>query len=424
MTEAPAASSSCGVTPLTAPSVPTGMKAGVSMTPCGVVRRPRRARPAVARISKVRGMAALRFARRLLPIPRQVDHPVLDPRGELQHEPVGGQGHVALDVAELVLDGIAVGLDVLEPAGEEGLAVDPQGHALEPLGDALVLGHQLQAVVVALLLGQLELDGEVLEERLQAAARPQVLEDLAGLAPHLQGLGPLEVAVPGGHLLAADDDRDRAGRLVLPADPVRRGVGEEALRLLGRRQHGALLLLGEAGFEGLELPLLVLDAVDQGGQPLRTGQAGGHGVRRGRGLCRKGRHGEKQREQGGGASSSHTSSSLIRGTTILSLGFFRAQVAHSPSTRPNRSWTRGRSSRRQKRWTWSPGWSTVAPRAATISLPRTTSITPASGGSGMSARAAQQTGRASSTWKERTSPSSTCVELISRTALTGGASPA
>ena len=33
MTEAPAAASSCGVTPLTAPSVPTGMNAGVSITP-------------------------------------------------------------------------------------------------------------------------------------------------------------------------------------------------------------------------------------------------------------------------------------------------------------------------------------------------------------------------------------------------------
>src|ERR1700753_3200658 len=39
-------------TPFMAPAVPTGMKAGVRTTPCGVVRRPVRAAPSVASSSK------------------------------------------------------------------------------------------------------------------------------------------------------------------------------------------------------------------------------------------------------------------------------------------------------------------------------------------------------------------------------------
>jgi hypothetical protein len=38
--------------PFIAPAVPTGMKAGVRTTPCGVVRRPVRAAPSVASSSK------------------------------------------------------------------------------------------------------------------------------------------------------------------------------------------------------------------------------------------------------------------------------------------------------------------------------------------------------------------------------------
>ena len=41
---APVSRSRPGSTPLTVPCVPTGMKAGVSTTPCGVVKRARRAR--------------------------------------------------------------------------------------------------------------------------------------------------------------------------------------------------------------------------------------------------------------------------------------------------------------------------------------------------------------------------------------------
>src|SRR5579871_333888 len=44
---APDASTSRGVTPLTAPCVPTGMNAGVCTTPCAVVRSPARAGPSV-----------------------------------------------------------------------------------------------------------------------------------------------------------------------------------------------------------------------------------------------------------------------------------------------------------------------------------------------------------------------------------------
>ena len=46
---APASSSCAGVTPLTEPWVATGMNAGVSTTPWGVVSRPRRAPPGLAR---------------------------------------------------------------------------------------------------------------------------------------------------------------------------------------------------------------------------------------------------------------------------------------------------------------------------------------------------------------------------------------
>ncbi len=45
------------VSALTVPAVPTGMKAGVSITPRGVTSRPARAAPSRARISK--GKAAM-----------------------------------------------------------------------------------------------------------------------------------------------------------------------------------------------------------------------------------------------------------------------------------------------------------------------------------------------------------------------------
>src|SRR5436305_10739935 len=298
MIDAPAASSSWGVTPLTAPRVPTGMKAGVSTTPWGVVSRPRRAWASAARRSKVRGMPLSGLALRVL-LPAHVDHPVRYARRQLQGEPVVRQGDVAPDVAELVFDAVAAGLDVLEALGEEGLAVDPQGHRLEALGDARRLRVELHAVGVPLRFGELEPHGEVLEQGVQAAARPQVLEDLARVAPDLEGLGALQVAVPGGHLVAADDDGDRAGRGVLPAYLVGGSVGEGPLGRLGGRQHRALLLLGEAGLQGLELLLLEADAVDQGGEPLRPGQPRGQGI--GRRLVPAGgerRDGEEEREEG------------------------------------------------------------------------------------------------------------------------------
>ena len=43
MISAPSSSSSSGVIALTVPCVPTGMKTGVSTSPCGVYKRPRRA---------------------------------------------------------------------------------------------------------------------------------------------------------------------------------------------------------------------------------------------------------------------------------------------------------------------------------------------------------------------------------------------
>ena len=47
MMDAPSASSCACVTALTVPCVPTGMKTGVSIVPCGVASTPRRARPSV-----------------------------------------------------------------------------------------------------------------------------------------------------------------------------------------------------------------------------------------------------------------------------------------------------------------------------------------------------------------------------------------
>ena len=50
--EAPTSATSRGESVLTAPSVPTGMKAGVSTDPCGVKNTPERAAPSVAKTSK------------------------------------------------------------------------------------------------------------------------------------------------------------------------------------------------------------------------------------------------------------------------------------------------------------------------------------------------------------------------------------
>src|SRR6185436_4610082 len=121
MIEAPAAASSRGGIPLTAPSVPTGMKAGVSTTPWGVESRPRRAAPQVAVTSNVRGTETIsqrspgqpqglplrqplvlrrgrpcacplrgEVSRLRLRLAAEVDHPGLDPLGDLEHIAVLG----------------------------------------------------------------------------------------------------------------------------------------------------------------------------------------------------------------------------------------------------------------------------------------------------------------------------------------------
>src|SRR6185369_6221201 len=151
MTEAPAAASSHGGIPLTAPRVPTGMNAGVSITPCGVVRRPRRPRrlrsprrappcgsaePASTSNCNAMGWeSALRL--RLL---AEVDHPRLDALRDVEHEAVGGDGGVHLHVGELVVGPVAVRLDVLEADRQERLVVDPQAHRLDALRDAREAG--------------------------------------------------------------------------------------------------------------------------------------------------------------------------------------------------------------------------------------------------------------------------------------------
>src|SRR5215210_2056092 len=195
MMEAPAAASSCDGTPLTAPSVPTGMNAGVSTTPCGVESRPRRAAPQVETTSKFRATDAsglrLRFA--------EVDHPRLDSLRELEHVAVLGDAAVPLEVLEAVLHGVAIGLDVAQAHGEERGVVDPQGHALEALRDPLEAGSQLQAVRLPLGARGGELRIEVLQERLHVAARAEVLENLVRVAADLDQVGPLEVVVPGRH---------------------------------------------------------------------------------------------------------------------------------------------------------------------------------------------------------------------------------
>src|SRR6266508_680256 len=52
MTWAPTSCNCGGVSPLTVAWVPTGMNTGVSMAPCAVSSRPRRAAPSVASTSK------------------------------------------------------------------------------------------------------------------------------------------------------------------------------------------------------------------------------------------------------------------------------------------------------------------------------------------------------------------------------------
>src|SRR3954469_20678517 len=49
---APVRATASGVIALTVAAVPTGMKTGVSMTPCAVVSQPRRAAPSRATMSK------------------------------------------------------------------------------------------------------------------------------------------------------------------------------------------------------------------------------------------------------------------------------------------------------------------------------------------------------------------------------------
>src|SRR4028118_2211719 len=131
MTEAPAAASSRGCTPLTAPRVPTGMKAGVSITPCGVTRRPRRAAPEVAKTSSCRGMEGDLGLRLAL---AQVDHLGLDSLGELENIAVLGDAAVPLQVLEPVFPRVAVGLDVAHPHRQVARVVDPQGHRLQEMG--------------------------------------------------------------------------------------------------------------------------------------------------------------------------------------------------------------------------------------------------------------------------------------------------
>src|SRR6202166_3035192 len=248
--DAPAADSSWGVTPLTAPRVPTGMKAGVSTPPWGVVRRPRRAAgaapraaaPEVAgRISKASRSATAKRGRARgrplgpalrLGVLAEVDDPGLDARGQLQGEAVRGERRIPLEVVEVVGGGVAVRLLVLEVVREEVLGIDEDPHRLDALLDALVPGKQLQAVRIALLFREPELDGEVVEQRVHAAGGAKELEDLAGIAADLQGLRALEVSIPGGHLAAADHHRDRSGGLVFPAHAVGGGIREGAGRLL------------------------------------------------------------------------------------------------------------------------------------------------------------------------------------------------
>ena len=249
------------------------MKAGVSTTPCRVVSRPRRAADATPR--EAAPGAAGRTSKASRPVPATYGRPcdlaslprsstrVSTPGGSLQGEAVGGERRIPLEVLEVVARGVAVRLLVLEVVGEEALGIDVHPHRLDPLLDALVSREQLQAIRIALLLGEGELDGEILEQRVHAAGGAQELEDLVGIAADLQCLGALQIAVPGGHLAAANHHRDRSGNLIVPTHPVGSGVRERSARLLGRQEHRALAVLDEAGLDGPDLLLLLLDAIEQ-----------------------------------------------------------------------------------------------------------------------------------------------------------------
>src|SRR5260370_239745 len=176
------------------------------------------------------------------------------------------------------------------PAGPED-GPDGPGAPGGPDGPGAPEGPE---VGVALLLGEGELDREVVEQAVHAARGSEELEDLVGVTADLQDLCALEVAVPGSHLGAANHHRDRCRGLVLPTHAVRSGIGEGAGRLLGSHQHGALAMLHEAGLDGLGLFLLELDALEEGLQALGARQARGHGVGR---LAVAGR-GRGEREEG------------------------------------------------------------------------------------------------------------------------------
>src|SRR5581483_1181120 len=106
MISAPSARSCRGGTPLTAPSVPTGMNAGVCTSPCGVRRMPVRAAPARAVTSNESGI------RRAAALAAVADGDRLHRRArrQLEHEGVGGQVAVDPHLLEAVLGDVAVGL--------------------------------------------------------------------------------------------------------------------------------------------------------------------------------------------------------------------------------------------------------------------------------------------------------------------------
>src|SRR5215210_1392991 len=122
--------------------VPTGMNTGVSMTPCGVSIRPRRAAPSFCRSSNVSRVSALSTRHSAL----SLDLHLLDLHVRRKGDGKAARRHrlVDADVAELVARDVAVAFDVLDLAGEIRVLVDGELDALHAPGHGAVLRRQVE----------------------------------------------------------------------------------------------------------------------------------------------------------------------------------------------------------------------------------------------------------------------------------------
>src|SRR5262245_3406450 len=116
------------------------MKAGVSILPCGVSTRPRRASPSRATSSKGSFGTVVRLSWKARSglgraAAVEIDHLDLDPLRQVELEPGRGDRPVPLQIREAILGEVAVRLDVAHVDGQKERAIDPERHRGEPLLD-------------------------------------------------------------------------------------------------------------------------------------------------------------------------------------------------------------------------------------------------------------------------------------------------